>query len=171
MKKSADKISDDLARIACRSVIREAACILSGIKWPASHFHGWEIIGADEVLVRQDGKDADREERTAYKRWSCCRDLGVDPDDLTLLDVISWMLNGEGDPDYDPEDEECDCVTYEQVTQFVFGSNQAQPRSFRFTLQDVPIPESIPFDHMGTWGLAYSHGWARGIAHANEGNP
>lgn len=95
-----EELDRDLKRIACRYVIHDAASMLKAD--PLSDADGYQYMGADEVLCRPDESIATAQERYSFQQHCCCRDQGVAPDDLTLLDCIRWILRGEAD-EYDDD--------------------------------------------------------------------
>ncbi len=103
-------LAHGLARMTCRALIKDAACILAADWINDKRAEDYAIIGADEVLTFQETRNATIQERTAYQRWQCTNATGISHDSLTLVDVLMWLL--------DHEDEE-DCVTIDEVSEFI----------------------------------------------------
>jgi hypothetical protein len=111
------ELDADLARIASRNVILEAAKILAAMPMSSPEFSKYEVHGADEVLVFVLGCEwrvASSDELASWARYQICERNEVDPDQLTLEMVLREMLtrNEEGD-------EEPDRVTYDEVMRMV----------------------------------------------------
>jgi hypothetical protein len=109
------ELEADIVRITSRSVILEAAKILAALQISTDQSKGYEIWGADEVLVCADtGRTATDEERAMWNRYQVCKRCGVDPDSLTLEMVLRDMLTRDEEGDEEP-----DRVTYDEVMRMV----------------------------------------------------
>jgi hypothetical protein len=104
------ELDRQLTRIAYQAVIHQAASMLNADC--LADADGYMVMGADEILFRPDESIASAAERYGYQRHCCCRDLGIAHDDLTLLDCLRWICAGEGEDQYEDED---DAVSLDEV--------------------------------------------------------
>lgn len=104
-------LNQQLNRIACRSVVADGSAILAAHWINDEMAKDFVIIGADEVLTFQEQRNATPQERNAYRLWQCTKATGIDHDSLTLMDVITWLLDHEDDGE--------DSVVIDEVIEFI----------------------------------------------------
>jgi hypothetical protein len=109
------ELDADLARIASRIAILEAAQILQARLITPEEFDTYEIHGLDEVLVIEPtGRFATAEERAMWNKYQVCERCGVSDEILTLEMVLRDMLTRDEEGDEEP-----DRVTYDEVMRMV----------------------------------------------------
>ena len=106
-------LDHQLARMTCRALIKDAACILAADWINGKRAEDYAIIGADEMLTFQETRNATTRECIAYQRWRCTKATGISHDNLTLVNVLMWLIDHGDD-----EDDE-DCVTIDEVSEFI----------------------------------------------------
>jgi len=112
-----------LTRLTCETVILRAAQMLAAVQMSDEDAAGFEWHGyPDPTLCRVDGRSATSDERSAYDRWRCCRDVlqggEQNAERLGLVECIHWLTT-HSEPWGGDEGE--DSVTYDEVLEVVIG--------------------------------------------------
>ena len=108
-----NSIEDQLRRIACESVILQAAQIHSAELDNSVDYGKFMIMGADKILCTPDEEIASQRERLQWTKWRYLS-WACSPGDLTLSGCIRFLLD-------DGDDEDPDSVTIEEVMAVLKG--------------------------------------------------
>ena len=115
---------DEIARIeqsltdhAARLTILCAAEILAAGSLTEEEYHQYSVEGSDHCLViYEPGKRcriANKEERRRWENSRCCKESGVQEQELTLADILDWLLEIDL---MSPDDE--DSISWADITRF-----------------------------------------------------